>query len=257
VTCPTFRYHPAVVAQQAATTQILAEGRFSLGLGTGENLNEHVVGRGWPTIERRLDMLCEAIKVIRRLLDGDMVDFRGDYFQVDSARLWDLPEEPVAIGVSMTGQRSVAKLAAFADDVIDAAPDKSVVDAWHRQRQATGVLGEGRVVGQVPVCWDRDRDTAVRRAHEQFRWFGGGWAVNADLPTTAGFAGATRFVRPDDVAAQVPCGPDLDGIVGAVRAYLDAGFTDVALVQIGGHTQDAFLAEAAEPLLAALRAEAG
>ena len=255
VTCPTIRYHPVVVAQQAATVQILADGRFTLGLGTGENLNEHVVGRGWPTIERRLDMLCEAIKIIRALLSGDVVDFKGEYFEADSARLWDLPREPVTIGVSMTGERSVSKLARFADHLVDVAPDRAVVDGWHRERQATGLLQHGRVIGQIPVCWDPDRDAAVKRAHEQFRWFAGGWAVNADLPTTAGFASATRFVRPDDVAAQIPCGPDLDAIVDAVRPFREAGFTDIALVQIGGDAQDAFLSEAAVPLLAALRAE--
>jgi len=254
VTCPTIRYHPVVVAQQAATVQILADGRFTLGLGTGENLNEHVVGRGWPTIERRLGMLCEAIRIIRALFEGGVVDFKGEYFEVDSARLWDLPRDPVAIGVSMTGERSVAALARFADHLIDPAPDKAVVDGWHRDRQATG-LAPGRVIGQIPVCWDPDRDIALKRAHEQFRWFAGGWAVNADLPTTAGFAAATRFVRPDDVAAQIPCGPDLDAIVDLARAYRDAGFTDVALVQIGGAAQDEFLSEAAAPLLAELRAE--
>ena len=91
VTCPTMRYHPAVVAQQAATLQILAEGRFTLGLGSGENLNEHVVGRGWPAIAERQDMLAEAIEVIRALHTGDLVDHRGEFFQVDSARIWDLP----------------------------------------------------------------------------------------------------------------------------------------------------------------------
>jgi G6PDH family F420-dependent oxidoreductase len=100
VTCPTMRYHPAVVAQQAATVQILADGRFTLGLGSGENLNEHVVGKGWPAVTQRQDMLLEAIEIIRALFAGDLVDWRGDYYQVDSARLWDLPDVPVGIGVA-------------------------------------------------------------------------------------------------------------------------------------------------------------
>lgn len=255
VTCPTIRYHPAVVAQQAATVQILADGRFTLGLGTGENLNEHVVGRGWPTIERRLDMLAEAIKIIRELLGGDLIDFRGEYFEVDSARIWDLPDEPVTIGVSMTGGKAVDKLAVLADHLIDVAPDRAIVDEWRDRRHATGVLPEGRVIGQIPVCWDRDRDAAIKRAHDQFRWFAGGWSVNADLPTPAGFAAATQFVRPGDVEAAIPCGPDLDAIVESVAPYRDAGFTDIALIQIGGENQEAFLEDAAKPLLAALRAE--
>jgi G6PDH family F420-dependent oxidoreductase len=124
-------------------------------------------------------------------------------------------------------------------------------------RQQTGLLAKSRVVGQIPICWDSDRDRAIERAHDQFRWFAGGWQVNADLPTPAGFAGATQFVRPEDVAKSIPCGPDLDAIVEAVREYWEAGFTDVALVQIGDEAQDVFLKEAAGPLLAALRAAAG
>ncbi|MBP2453710.1 LLM class F420-dependent oxidoreductase [Mycolicibacterium lutetiense] len=255
VTCPTIRYHPAIIAQQAATVQNLADGRFTLGVGSGENLNEHVVGQGWPTIGRRLDMLAEAIKLIRELLTGDLIDFRGEFYEVDSARIWDVPDVPVTIAVSMTGPKSVERLAVAADHLINVAPDRETVAGWHQRRQITGVLPEGRVIGQVPVCWDPDRDTAVARAHEQFRWFGGGWAVNADLPTPAGFAAATRYVRPDDVSAAIPCGPDLDAIVAAVAPYVHAGFTDVALVQIGDEGQQAFLDEAAKPLLAALRAE--
>ncbi len=255
VTCPTIRYHPAIVAQQAATVQILADGRFTLGLGSGENLNEHVVGHGWPTVQRRLDMLAEAIKVIRELLSGDLVDFRGEFYEVDSGRIWDLPEVPVTIAVSMTGEKAVEKLAVAADHLINVAPDRAIVEGWQQRRQATGVLPEGRVIGQIPVCWDPDRDAAVKRAHDQFRWFGGGWAVNADLPTPAGFAAATQYVRPEDVADAIPCGPDLDAIVAAVAPYRDAGFTDIALVQIGDEGQQRFLDEAARPLLAALRAE--
>ncbi|TGB39706.1 LLM class F420-dependent oxidoreductase [Mycolicibacterium peregrinum] len=255
VTCPTIRYHPAIVAQQAATVQILADGRFTLGLGSGENLNEHVVGQGWPTVDRRLDMLAESIKLIRELLSGDLIDFRGEFYEVDSARIWDVPEVPVTIAVSMTGEKAVEKLAVAADHLINVAPDRAIVEGWQERRQATGVLPEGRVIGQVPVCWDPDRGAAVERAHDQFRWFGGGWAVNADLPTPAGFAAATRFVRPEDVAEAIPCGPDLDAIVAAVAPYRDAGFTHIALVQIGDQGQQRFLDEAARPLLAALRAE--
>jgi G6PDH family F420-dependent oxidoreductase len=254
VTCPTMRYHPAVVAQQAATVQILADGRFTLGLGSGENLNEHVVGKGWPTIERRQDMLREAIKIIRELFGGRLVSWRGDYFQVDSARLWDVPDQPVGIAVAAGGTNAIHKFSKLADHLVAVAPDEGLVDAWHSARQAANGAEGGRVVGQVPVCWDPDRDAAVERAHDQFRWFAGGWAVNADLPTPAGFAGATQFVRPQDVADSIPCGPDLDAIVAAVRPYWEAGFTHVALVQVGGETQDLFLKEAAEPLLKALRA---
>lgn len=254
VTCPTMRYHPAVVAQQAATVQILADGRFTLGLGSGENLNEHIVtGAGWPNVGRRQAMLGEAIKIIRELLMGETVDHCGEYFQVDQARLWDLPEIPVALGVAVSGPKGIDRFAAAADHLIAVQPDSELVAAWHAARAAAGVSGGGRVVGQLPVCWDPDRDAAVQRAHRQFRWFGGGWSVNSELPTPAAFAAATGYVRPGDVAEAIPCGPELGPIVEAFSAYRDAGFTDIALIQIGGETQEAFLAEAAEPLLAELR----
>jgi G6PDH family F420-dependent oxidoreductase len=247
------RYHPAIVAQQAATMQIMSDGRFTLGLGSGENLNEHVVGRGWPAVERRQDMLREAIKIIRELFGGQLVNWRGEYFQVDSARLWDVPDVPVGIAVAMGGSKAVDRFAKLGDHMVAVEPDAELVREWHAARQAANLAGGGRVVGQIPVCWDPDRDAAVQRAHDQFRWFGGGWKVNADLPTPAGFAGATQFVRPEDVADAIPCGPDLDAIVDAVRPYWEAGFTDIALVQIGGEAQEIFLKEAAHPLLDALR----
>ncbi len=257
VTCPTLRYHPAVVAQKAATLQILAEGRFTLGLGSGENLNEHVVGEGWPAIAERQDMLAEAIEVIRALHTGELVDHRGDFFQVDSARIWDLPEEGVDIGVAVGGKRAIERFAPLADHLVATEPEADIVESWNGVDGAPRIGGDARAVGQIPICWDPDEDTAVARAHEQFRWFGGGWSVNADLPTPAGFAAASRFVRPEDVADSIPCGPDLDAIVEGVCPFWEAGFTDVAIVQIGDEGQDRFLDEAAGPLLDRLRTAAG
>ncbi|MCW2820120.1 MAG: Coenzyme F420-dependent N5,N10-methylene tetrahydromethanopterin reductase-related flavin-dependent [Marmoricola sp.] len=253
VTCPTIRYHPAIVAQKAATVQLLAEGRFTLGLGSGENLNEHVVGAGWPAVQDRQAMLKEAIEIIRELHTGELTDYRGEYFQVDSARIWDLPEGGVEIGVAAGGERAVEMLAPLADHLVATEPDGDLVTRWNAVDGAPKVGQRARAVGQIPICWDPSREKAVERAHEQFRWFAGGWSVNADLPTTAGFAGATQFVRPEDVADNIPCGPDLDAIVEAVKPFWENGFTDVALVQIGGDTQEAFLAEVARPLLEKLR----
>jgi G6PDH family F420-dependent oxidoreductase len=253
VTCPTIRYHPAVVAQKAATVQLLAEGRFTLGLGSGENLNEHVVGQRWPGVNERQAMLVEAIEVIRKLHDGELVDHDGEYFQVDSARIWDLPEQPVEIGVAVAGDRAVEELAPLADHLIAVEPLPDLVKDWNGTAGASTIGDPARAVGQIPICWDRDEDTAIKRAHDQFRWFAGGWSVNADLPTTAGFAAATQYVRPEDVADNIPCGPDLDAIVEGVQPFWEAGFTDVALVQIGGEHQEEFLAEAAKPLLRKLR----
>ncbi|MGA8256651.1 MAG: TIGR03557 family F420-dependent LLM class oxidoreductase [Nocardioides sp.] len=254
VTCPTLRYHPAVVAQKAATLQILADGRFTLGLGAGESLNEHVVGRGWPSVATRHSMLAEAIDVIRSLHTGELVDHRGEYFQVDSARIWDVPDDGVDIAVAVSGDRSVDTFAPLADHLVAVEPDGELVDRWNATDGAPRIeAGGARAIGQIPICWGPDADEAKRVAHEQFRWFAGGWSVNADLPTPAGFAGASQYVTPDDVAASIPCGPDLDAIVEAIVPFFKAGFTDVAVVQVGDASQEAFLREAAGPLLEKLR----
>ena len=257
VTCPTIRYHPAIVAQKAATLQILADGRFTLGLGSDENLNEHVVGEGWPSVVDRQDMLAEAIEIIRALHSGDLVDFHGEFFQVDSARIWDLPDTPVPIGVAIAGSEGIDRFGPLGDHLIAVAPDADLITGWNEHPDTTSTGDNARAIGQIPISWDPDRDTAIARAHDQFRWFAGGWDVNADLRTTAGFAAATQYVRPEDVAESIPCGPDLDAIVEAVAPYWRAGFTDVALVQVGGESQERFLAEAAGPLLDRLREASG
>ncbi|MCR2811795.1 LLM class F420-dependent oxidoreductase [Microbacterium sp. zg.Y1090] len=248
VTCPTMRYHPAVVAQKAATLQLLSEGRFTLGLGSGENLNEHVVGEGWPAVQMRQDMLVEAIEIIRALHTGDLVTYDGQYFRVDSARIWDCPDGGVPIGVAVSGESSIERFAGLADHLIAVDPEPELIEGWDAAHPASS-----RKIGQIPISWDPDRDAAVARAHEQFRWFAGGWAVNADLPTPAGFAAASQFVRPEDVAESIAAGPDLDELAESVRPYLDAGFTDVAIVQVGDEQQDRFVTEVAQPLLEKLR----
>jgi G6PDH family F420-dependent oxidoreductase len=257
VTCPTMRYHPAVVAQKAATMGLLSQGRFTLGLGSGENLNEHTIGEGWPAVETRQEMLEEAVEVIRELFGGELVTYRGEHFAVDAARLWDLPDEPVRIALAVSGDRSVERFAPLADDLIAVEPKAELISEWNGVDGVEQIGAGARAIGQLPICWDPDEQAAVERAHAQFRWFGGGWNVNADLPTTAGFSAASQFVTPDDVAGSIPCGPDLDKIVEAVGAYLEAGFTDVCVVQVGDEGQDRFLDEAAGPLLEKLRAQAG
>ncbi|WP_033401030.1 TIGR03557 family F420-dependent LLM class oxidoreductase [Actinokineospora enzanensis] len=251
VTCPTMRYHPVLVAQQAATVQSLSHNRFTLGVGAGENLNEHVLGRGWPPVNLRHDMLVEAVDIIAALFDGGHVDYVGEHFQTDSAKLWDLPDTRVPIAAAVSGDRSVGRLAPLADHMIAVDPDAGLCRAWDGVARA-----ESRKIGQFPISWDTDRDAAVARAHDQFRWALGGWKVNAELPGPSAFAAATRFVRPDDVAAHIPCGADVDAVVQAAAAYWEAGFTDLALIQVGGTHQDHFLAAARQELLPALRAAA-
>ncbi|WP_371525425.1 LLM class F420-dependent oxidoreductase [Streptomyces sp. NBC_01283] len=248
VTCPTVRYHPAVVAQKAATMQLLSEGRFRLGLGSGENLNEHVTGEGWPSPQVRLDMLEEAVEIIRALFTGDNVNHQGTHFDVANARLWDVPDELPPIGVAVSGGRSCALAGRLADLVIATEPKADLIDSFDRH----GGTGKPRV-GQLPVCFDTDKDAAVARAHDQFRWSVGGWPVNSELPGPSGFAGATQYVTRQDIADHIPCGDDVDAFVDAVRPYVDAGFTEVALVQVGGDQQRPFIDWAEKKLLPALR----
>ena len=249
VTCPTMRYHPAVVAQKAATIQVLSDGRFTLGLGSGENLNEHVIGEGWPAVQARQDMLEEAVHIIRELHTGELVTWEGQYFRVDSARVWDAPDGGVPLALAVSGDSSIERFAPLGDHFVSTVPEKELVDSWDKHHS-----GPSRKIGQVPISWDPDEKTAIERAHQQFRWFGGGWAVNADLPTPAGFEGASQFVRPEDVAEAIACGPDLDKLAESVRPFIDAGYTDIAIVQVGDEAQQRFLDEAAGPLLERLRA---
>lgn len=178
------------------------------------------------------------------------MNYVGQHYRVDSAKLWDLPEQRVPIGVAVSGAQSVAVFAPKAEVMIAVEPDPELGKSWD---QASSAQAPARKVGQLPISWDSDRDAAVQRAHEQFRWFAGGWKVNAELPSTAGFDAASQSVRPEDVAAQIPCGTDIEAIVKALEPFKDAGFTDVALIQIGGDQQKSFLEAAEKDLLPALR----
>ncbi|MEU7898192.1 TIGR03557 family F420-dependent LLM class oxidoreductase [Nonomuraea sp. NPDC049152] len=249
VTCPIMRYHPAVVAQKAATMGVLSEGRFTLGLGAGENLNEHVIGKGWPAVDTRHRMFAEAVQIIRQLFSGDYITYQGEYYNVDSAKLYDLPDEQVPIGIAASGGRSARIAAEHGDVLVVNDPMPEVVT----QFQAAG--GEGKpVYGQLPIAYDRDAEVAEQRAHQLWRWAAvGGWKVMAELPGPVNFAAAAGSVRPEDVAQSVPCGNDVDAVVRAVRKFADAGYTHVALVQIGADQQQPFFEWAEKDLMPALR----
>jgi G6PDH family F420-dependent oxidoreductase len=249
VTCPIMRYRPAVVAQQAATLGVLSDGRFTLGLGAGENLNEHVIGEGWPPVAVRHEMLAEAVQIIRELLAGEgYTTFHGDYYDVDGGKLWDLPDGGVPIGIAVSGRESCELAGEHADVMIAVEPQPEL----GRMFDAAGGAGKPRI-GQMPVSYGTDRDAAVQRAHSLFRWFGLGWKVNADLPGTAGFDAASQFVREEDVAEGIPCGDDVDAVLEAAKEYADAGFTHLALVQIGDDQQAPFFEWARSTLMPAWR----
>ncbi len=249
VTCPIRRYHPAVVAQKAATMQLLSDGRFTLGLGAGENLNEHIVGGGWPIAAARHEMLEEAVEIIRALWSGATVTYRGKYFEVESAKIWDLPDTAPPIGIAVSGRSSCRLAGRHADAMIAVEPNAEL----GRMFDEGGGFGKPRI-GQIALSYDPDRDVALKRAMEQFRWFTGGWRVNAELPVPASFDQASRTVREDDISEKMPCGPDLDKHVAGIRQFESAGFTHVALIQVGGDTQEQFITWAASELLPALRA---
>jgi G6PDH family F420-dependent oxidoreductase len=195
-------------------------------------------------------MLSEALDVIAALFEAkdEAISWHGDFFDLETARLWDLPEQRVPIGVAVSGAESCALAGRKADLMVAVEPKPELGEMF----DAAGGAGKGRV-GQIAVSYDEDRDLALRRAHEQFRWFGLGWKVMADLPNPDGFEAAAQFVTPDDVARSIPCGPDVDEHVEKIKPFVDAGFTEVALVQIGGGEQEKFTAWAERELLPALR----
>ena len=249
VTCPIRRYHPAVVAQKAATMQLLTDGRFTLGLGAGENLNEHIVGGRWPIAGVRHEMLEEAVQIIRALWSGDTVTYRGKHFDVESAKVWDLPGSPPPLGVAVSGPSSCRVAGRHADVMIAVEPRIELGEMF----DAAGGAGKPRV-GQIALSYDPDPQVAVKRAMDQFRWFTGNWRVNAELPVPASFDAASKTVREEDISTQMPCGPDVERHLAGIRDFEAAGFTHVALVQVGGDTQEQFINWAATELLPAIRA---
>lgn len=234
VTCPFMRYHPAVVAQAAATVAVLSDGRFSLGLGSGENLNEHVVGQGWPPADVRLEMLEEAIDIIRLLWGGGTQSYRGRHLRVDDARLFTLPESPPQLSVAVSAQRSVTLAAERGDGIVAVEPDPSLTSAYEEAG------GRGPRYGQVAVCWAEDEASARRTARELWRFAVPGWPVMAELPSPSNFEAATAIVREEDVIEMVSCGPDPDVHAAAIGKFLDAGFDHVAILQ-AGEDQEGFL----------------
>ncbi|MDE2404586.1 MAG: TIGR03557 family F420-dependent LLM class oxidoreductase [Sphingomonadales bacterium] len=247
LTCPIIRYHPAIIAQAAATVSLLAEGRFTLAVGTGEALNEHVTGQRWPAVPERLDMLEEAIELMRLLWDGGVHTRTGKHFRLNHARLYDTPPQPIPVIVGASGPKSAALAARAGYGLMTTAPKPDLVQGW---REAGG---KGPVYGEVTLAWAPSEEAGRKLAHERFRFSALDWKVNPELPTVEGFEAATRTVRPEDLAESIPAGPDPDVHLKAIRQYLDAGFTHLALL-CPGDDQQGFIAFAQKQLLPALRA---
>jgi G6PDH family F420-dependent oxidoreductase len=249
VTCPIMRYHPAIVAQAAGTIALLSGNRFTLGLGAGERLNEHVVGAGWPGLGERHERLSEAIDIIRGLLDGTVTNHRGRHFRLDHARLFDRPESRPDIAVAAGGP-ATARLAGRKGDALMATePRIDLVQAF------VSAGGHGPRYAEVALCYAEREDDARQTAHRFFRWSLGGWPVLAELADTAGFAAASRHVTPESMAEAISCGPSPDRHLEAISRYLQAGFDHIVLVQIGPH-QRGFIEFFERALAPALRRRA-
>ena len=248
VTCPTIRTHPAIIAQAAATTAALMPDRFFLGLGTGENLNEHVVGRGWPSLEVRTEMLEEAVEIIRELWTGELMNHRGPHFTVENARLYTLPEHLPPICLAAGGPKAAAQAGRIGNGLIGTGPDRSLVSAY----QESG--GDGPRFGQVTMCWASSAEKARRTVREWWPTVALHGEATQELPLPSHFEALTSSVTEDQVAEAVSCGPDPGAHLGKIRAYLDAGFDRVYLHQVGPD-QKGFLDFARRELLPALEQE--
>ena len=234
VTCPLIRTHPSVVAHASATISCMMPGRFFLGVGTGENLNEHVVGERWPAVDERREMLKEAVAIMRQLWTGDEVTHRGSHYTVDHARIYTVPDEPPAICIAASGERMAETAARIGDGLIGTSPKSELVDAF---RKAAG--RDKPRYGMVHVCWASTEEEAKRTAFEWWPNAALGGELGQELPLPRHFEQAAENVREEDVAKVVTCGPDVDRHVEIVQKYIDAGYDHVYVHQVGPD-QDGF-----------------
>lgn len=232
VTCPTVRIHPAVVAQAAATAQVLLEGRFALGVGTGEALNEHIFGDAWPTLDVRLEMLEEAVEVMRALWSGELVRHRGTHYTVDTARLYSLPEQVVPVLVSGFGPKATDLAARIGDGYLNVAPDGDLL-ARYRDGGGTGPSHAG-----VKVCWAQDPAQARATVHRLWAHQAVPGEASQVLPSPHHFEQLASVVTEEmAVGAVGATGHRVEDFVEAVRAYVDAGYDEVYLSQVGPDQQ--------------------
>jgi G6PDH family F420-dependent oxidoreductase len=227
VTCPMLRIHPAVVAQAAATSAVLSGGRFRLGVGTGERLNEHVLGQHWPPADVRREMLGEAIEIMRDLWGGEVVDHHGPHYTVENARLYTVPSEPVPVLVSAFGPDAVQLAAEVGDGFVSTSPD---ADGLHRFGE---LGGRGPAVATVKVCWASDEEQARKTAHRLWASSGVPGESSQELAMPAQFEQAAQLVTPEKLAEKIPCGPDPERHLETIQQYVDAGFDEIHLGQIG------------------------
>lgn len=228
VTCPTVRYHPALVAQAAATCAVMLPGRFFLGVGSGEALNEHIYGDAWPPAAIRQDMLEEAVEIIYQLWEGEETSYWGEYYVVENACIYTLPDEPIPLYVAASGTEAAELAAEIGEGLISTSANPDLV------RRFVESGGEGKVtIGQVKVCWAEDEDQALDTVHAVWPVALMPGPLHADLPTPAHFESAAKLIRKEDLAAKVVLGPDPEKHVQKIQEMIEAGFDHVYIHQIG------------------------
>ncbi|MEU4195388.1 TIGR03557 family F420-dependent LLM class oxidoreductase [Kribbella sp. NPDC026611] len=227
VTCPFIRYHPAIVAQAAATLSILSGGRFTLGIGAGERLNEHVVGAGWPAVATRHEMLREALEIIRLLWSGGYHSYDGKHLKLEDARVFDLPDELPAIAVAAGGPEAARLAAELGDALFVTEPDADLVTAYGEAG------GDGPRYAEVPLAWAATEEDAAESARRLFRFGLTGWKVQAELPNPVNFDAATELITTDHLLDQFGCGPDVNRHLEIARPFVEAGYDHLALINAG------------------------
>jgi G6PDH family F420-dependent oxidoreductase len=243
VTCPTIRTHPAIIAHAAATAGAMMEGRFFLGVGTGENLNEHVLGDRWPDWDVRARMLREAVEVIRELWKGEVTSFEGEFYTVENARIYTLPEQAVPIHVAASGPKAAALAGEIGDGFIGTGLEKELLDAFDGRRRTKRPR-----YGQLTVCWGRDEKAARKVAHRMWPTAAIPGESGQELPNPAHFEQLAEIVTEDMIAERIVCGPDIDRHVEAIEKYVDAGYDHVYVHQVGPD-QEGFLEAYARDVL--------
>ncbi|MEN3332612.1 MAG: hypothetical protein V7641_1977 [Blastocatellia bacterium] len=228
VTCPMFRIHPAIVAQAAATCAAMMPGRFFLGVGTGEALNEHILGDKWPPHDERAERLEEAIELIRLLWEGGEKTFRGFYYTVENARIYTLPDEPPPIVFAASGPTSAQVAGRIADGLVSTAPEEEIVQKF----EEAGGKGKPKY-GQMTVCWAADEQEAKRTAYEWWPNAALKGELSQELPTPRFFEQAAKMVKEEDVAKEIICGPDAERHLEMIKKFADAGFDHVYVHQVG------------------------
>ena len=225
----------------------MSDGRFTLALGAGERLNEHVVGQGWPAVDHRHGMLREAIEIMRELWSGEMVTHSDTYFDVEAARIYDLPDKEIPIVVGAGGDKSATLAAEMGAGLMAVEPKRELVQEW----KSAG--GRGACYGELALGYAKSKDEGLKLAHKYSRFGALGWNVLVELPGVAAFEEATQYIKPEDLRDSVPHGPDVDTYVQAVKKFTDAGFDHVVLLGVGPD-QESFIRFFQEQLGPRLRA---